>query len=108
MKLNIKNISFNIDEDEILKDLSLVINENEIISVIGPSASGKSSLLRIIAGFEAINSGEIFLNGQIVNNSTFTIAPELRNIGIIFQDLALFPHLTCQENIAFGISNASN
>ena len=58
MKLNIKNISFNIDEDEILKDLSLVINENEIISVIGPSASGKSSLLRIIAGFEAIDSGE--------------------------------------------------
>ena len=108
MKLNIKNISFNIDEDEILKDLSLVINENEIISVIGPSASGKSSLLRIIAGFEAIDSGEIFLNAQIVNNSTFTIAPELRNIGIIFQDLALFPHLTCQENIAFGISNASN
>jgi len=107
LKLDIKNLSYNIDQAKILNNLDLSIDENEIISIIGPSASGKSSLIRIIAGFEQIDSGQIKLNDRIINSSQITVSPELRNIGIIFQDLALFPHLTCQQNIMFGMHNFS-
>ena len=104
MKLEIKNISLNLDGDRILDNLNLSINEEEIISIIGPSASGKTSLLRVIAGFENITTGKIKLNNQVVDDTLSVIGPEKRNIGIIFQDLALFPHLNCAENITFGIS----
>ena len=104
MKLEIKNISLNLDGDRILDNLNLSINEEEIISIIGPSASGKTSLLRVIAGFENITTGKIKLNNQVVDDTLIVIGPEKRNIGIIFQDLALFPHLNCAENITFGIS----
>ena len=108
MKLEVKNISFNIDGNSILEDLSLNVDENELISLIGPSASGKSSLLRIIAGFENINSGKIKVNGIIVDDRLKIIEPQNRNIGIIFQDLALFPHLDCKDNILFGMSKCSS
>ena len=108
MKLEIENISLNLDNDRILDNLSLTVKEEEIISIIGPSASGKSSLLRVIAGFENISSGKVKLNGQIVDDTSTIIEPQERNIGIIFQDLALFPHLSCAENITFGISELSS
>ena len=108
MKLEIENISLNLDIDRILDNLTLAVKEEEIISIIGPSASGKSSLLRVIAGFENISSGKIKLNGQIVDDTSLVIEPQKRNVGIIFQDLALFPHLNCAENITFGISKLSS
>ena len=104
MKLEIENISLNLDSDRILDNLCLSVNEEEILSIIGPSASGKTSLLRVIAGFENITTGKIKLNGQVVDDTSIVIEPQKRNIGIIFQDLALFPHLSCAENITFGIS----
>ncbi len=107
LKLEIKNIGLNLDDEEIIKNLTLSVFENEIVSVLGASASGKTSLLRVIAGFEKIHSGTITLNEKVVNNSRKTVQPELRNIGIIFQDLALFPHLTVSQNIIFGISGTS-
>ena len=108
MKLEIENISLNLDNDRILDNLSLIVKEEEIISIIGPSASGKSSLLRVIAGFENISTGKIKLNGQIVDDTSTIIEPQERNVGIIFQDLALFPHLNCADNIIFGISELSS
>ena len=107
MKLEIKNISLNLDGDRILDNLSLSVNEEEIVSIIGPSASGKTSLLRVIAGFENITTGKIKLNNQVVDDTLSVIGPQKRNVGIIFQDLALFPHLNCAENITFGISKLS-
>ena len=107
MKLEIEDISFNIEGSLILDDLSLHVNEHEIISLIGPSASGKSSLLRIIAGFENVNTGIIKLNGLIVDDQSTIVQPQNRNVGIIFQDLALFPHLNCKENILFGMRDHS-
>ncbi|MBT7235997.1 MAG: ABC transporter ATP-binding protein [Gammaproteobacteria bacterium] len=104
MKLEIENISLNLDSDRILDNLCLSVNEEEILSIIGPSASGKTSLLRVIAGFENITTGKIKLNGQVVDDTSIVIEPQKRNVGIIFQDLALFPHLSCAENITFGIS----
>ena len=105
LKLEIKDISYSINKNLILDDLNLNIFPEEIISIIGPSASGKSSLLRVIAGFDQINSGRIILNEKIVDDASTFIKPNDRNVGIIFQDLALFPHLNCEENILFGISN---
>ncbi len=105
LKLEIKDISYSINKNLILDNLNLNIFPEEIISIIGPSASGKSSLLRVIAGFDQINSGRIILNEKIVDDASTFIKPNDRNVGIIFQDLALFPHLNCEENILFGISN---
>ena len=107
MKLEIENISLNIDGNLILDNLELSVKEHEIISIIGPSASGKSSLLRVIAGFENVNSGKVKLNNLIVDDTSKIVEPQNRNIGIIFQDLALFPHLNCEDNILFGISKSS-
>jgi len=105
LKLEIKDISYSINKNLILDNLNLNIFPEEIISIIGPSASGKSSLLRVIAGFDQINSGRIILNEKIVDDASTFIKPNDRNVGIIFQDLALFPHLNCEENILFGVSN---
>ena len=104
MKLQIENVSLSIEGSSILENLNLNVPEHEILSIIGPSASGKSSLLRMIAGFENINSGKIKLNNSIVDDMVTKVEPQKRNIGIIFQDLALFPHLNCKDNILFGIS----
>ena len=107
MKLEIEDVSLSIEGTLILDNLSLNIDEHEIISLIGPSASGKSSLLRIIAGFENISSGRVKLNGLIVDDRSTIVQPQNRNVGIIFQDLALFPHLSCKDNILFGMTNYS-
>lgn len=107
MKLEIEDVSLSIEGTLILDNLSLNIDEHEIISLIGPSASGKSSLLRIIAGFENISSGKVKLNGLTVDDRSTIVQPQNRNVGIIFQDLALFPHLSCKDNILFGITNYS-
>ena len=107
MKLEIENVSLSIEDTLILEDLSLNVDEHEIISLIGPSASGKSSLLRIIAGFENVDSGKVKLNGLVVDDRSRIVQPQNRNVGIIFQDLALFPHLSCKDNILFGVSNHS-
>ena len=108
LKLEIKNVGLSLGDEEVIKNLSLSVFENEVVSILGASASGKSSLLRVIAGFENINSGTITLNQKTVNSPQSTIQPELRNIGIIFQDLALFPHLTISQYISFGMSGMSN
>ena len=107
MKLEIENISLNIDGKSILDNLELNVQEREIVSIIGPSASGKSSLLRLIAGFDNINSGTIKLNDLIVDDTSKIVEPQNRSVGIIFQDLALFPHLNCEDNILFGMSKSS-
>ena len=84
LKLEIKNVGLSLGDEEVIKNLSLSVFENEVVSILGASASGKSSLLRVIAGFENINSGTITLNQKTVNSPQSTIQPELRNIGIIF------------------------
>ncbi len=107
-KLQINGITLKLDNEEVIKNLSLSVSQNEITAILGASASGKSSLLRVIAGFEKIDAGEVILNQKVVNNEQKTVPPELRNVGIIFQDLALFPHLNVKENICFGMSNTTN
>jgi iron(III) transport system ATP-binding protein len=88
---------------QVLAGLDLRLDHREIVCLLGPSGCGKSTLLRCIAGFEPLLSGKIFLNGRLVGQPGEQLPPEQRRVGVVFQDFALFPHLTVAENIAFGL-----
>ena len=79
------------------------LEKGQIACLLGPSGCGKTTLLRCIAGFEEIANGEIRLHDKVVSSSAHRIAPEKRQIGMVFQDYALFPHLTVEQNVAFGL-----
>ena len=83
--------------------LSLTVAEGEILALLGPSGCGKTTTLRLIAGFEAPDAGTVAVRGAIVAGAGSMVAPEDRGIGIVFQDYALFPHLTVADNVAFGL-----
>ena len=99
--LCIKGIRKSFKRSEVLKNINIDIEKGEFVCFLGPSGCGKTTLLRIIAGLEKSNSGEIDLNGKNIGD----LAPSKRNIGIVFQNYALFPNLTIGENIAYGLVN---
>ncbi|MGL4572457.1 MAG: ABC transporter ATP-binding protein [Clostridium sp.] len=99
--LNLKNINKYFGKFHVLKDINLSIKKGEFICLLGPSGCGKTSLLRIVSGLEKENSGALDLEG---NNIT-GLSPKERNIGIVFQSYALFPNMTGEENITFGLKN---
>ncbi len=84
-------------------DLSLDVGEGELLVLLGPSGCGKTTTLRMLAGFERPESGTIRIGDEVVANGTSWVPPERRGVGIVFQDYALFPHLTVTQNVAFGI-----
>ena len=106
--LNIENLSLSIKDQEVLKNINLSLDLGERVSILGESGSGKSSLLRCIAGFENINNGKISLKNEIVSSETFLLPTEKRGVGMVVQEKALFPHLTVKKNILFGIESNSN
>lgn len=83
----------------IIPDLSLEIHDGEFFTLLGPSGCGKTTLLRMVAGFNSIEGGEIRFKDKVINN----VAPSKRNIGMVFQNYAIFPHLTVFKNVAFGL-----
>jgi len=103
-KLVINDLSCHYNGHAVIKNLSLAIESNEIIALLGPSGCGKTTLLRTIAGLQAVSNGEIHLGDKLVSSANFMLESEKRNVGMIFQDYALFPHLTVAQNIAFGLS----
>ncbi|WP_163339034.1 ABC transporter ATP-binding protein [Desulfopila sp. IMCC35008] len=105
--LVIKEVHKAYDKVDVVNGVSLELQEGEIGCLLGPSGCGKTSLLRVIAGFEDIHHGEVIIAGQQVSSSSIMVPPEKRNIGMVFQDYALFPHLSVYENIAFGISKGN-
>lgn len=109
MKLEIENLSkfFKDAAHSAVDNISFGVKNEEILSFVGPSGCGKTTTLRLIAGLEKPDQGIIRLNQTIINSSTVFIPPEKRNIGMVFQDHALFPHLTVFENIAFGLKGRS-
>ena len=106
--LKIENLSLSFKDQEVLKNINLSLDLGERVSILGDSGSGKSSLLRCIAGFENINKGKISLKNQIVSSETFMLPTEKRGVGMVVQEKALFPHLTVKKNILFGIESNSN
>ena len=102
--LQIKNLSHTYNGTDLsLNKINLEIKEGEKVSILGNSGSGKSTLLRLIAGFENPSSGQIFINGIEVSNKNSLLLPEKRNLGLVVQEKALFPHMTIYQNISFGI-----
>ena len=85
-----------------LESCSLTVRSGELVSVLGPSGCGKTTLLRLIAGFERPDAGRVEVNGRVVAGPRW-VPPEARGIGFVFQDYALFPHLTVAQNVAFGL-----
>ena len=92
-----------IGKNNILKDVSFTVEHESLTSILGPSGSGKTTLLNTIAGFQPICKGELLINGNLVNRKGYSLAPDKRNVGMVFQDHALFPHLTVLENIRTGL-----
>ena len=97
--LEIDNVSIAYDNSQLFTNLSLTIQHQEIVALTGPSGSGKTTLLRCIAGLEPVSTGSIHLNGQDITNQP----AHLRQIGMVFQDNQLFPHLTVGQNIAYSL-----
>ncbi len=85
-------------------DLSLEVRAGELVTLLGPSGCGKTTALRLVAGFERASSGELMLWGERVVGPTLHLAPERRGVGMVFQDYALFPHLSVAENVAYGLA----
>ena len=102
MNLIIKSLNFSYQSEEVFKDLNLNFNSGILNLVSGPSGSGKTTLLNLIAGLEKPSSGLIMLDDDVQSSNDKFIEPENRNIGFIFQDFALFPHLNIKQNIEFS------
>jgi spermidine/putrescine transport system ATP-binding protein len=97
--LSIRNVAKSFGKNPVLRDLSLQIAEGEFLTILGESGSGKTTLLRIIAGFENANSGEIVMGGERMD----LLPPDRRPVNTVFQNYALFPHLTVGENVGYGL-----
>jgi len=89
--------------ERVIEGLSLSVHEGEILTLLGPSGCGKTTTLRLIAGLERPNAGEVALNDATVSGPDRFVAPEDRGVGVVFQEFALFPHLTAAENVGFGL-----
>ena len=101
--LEVKNVSLGYGSHLVVQNVSMRLAQGEIGCLLGPSGCGKTTLLRAIAGFEPVRAGQVSLSGQTVAAVAQHTPPQLRDIGMVFQDHALFPHLTVAENIGFGL-----
>ncbi len=104
-RIECRDLSKTYNGQTAVRNLSLEINPGEILSVVGPSGCGKTTTLRMIAGFEHPDEGTVSMNGRVLNHAGLFVPPEKRNIGVVFQDYALFPHLTVGQNVTFGLKN---
>src|SRR5579872_431933 len=97
--LNIRNVAKSFGKNPVLRDISLQIAEGEFLTILGESGSGKTTLLRIIAGFESSSAGEVWMEEERLDQ----LPPYRRRVNTVFQHYALFPHLTVEQNVAYGL-----
>ena len=107
MQLEVKEAAVAYDGNTVIEGVSFALPPGEIGCLLGPSGCGKTSLLRAIAGFEPLARGEIRLHGKTVSQPGNSVATEQRRVGMVFQDFALFPHLSVAKNVAFGLKRQS-
>ncbi len=103
-RLSVENVTCTFDGRTVVRDVSFDVRAGEVMCLLGPSGCGKSTTLRVIAGIERQSSGTIRADGDILTDGGLHLPPEARRVGLIFQDFALFPHLTVGQNIAFGLT----
>ena len=104
--LEIRNLSHAYDQaSSIIKDFNFSLKKGEIVSILGPSGIGKTTLLRIVAGLEDVMDGEVIISEKVASKKNFLLPPEKRNLGLVVEDRALFPHLNIEKNVMFGISH---
>ncbi|WP_298857267.1 ABC transporter ATP-binding protein [uncultured Sulfitobacter sp.] len=102
-RLEIRNLHRSFDGRAVVDDVSLKIMPGQVTCLLGPSGCGKSTTLRMIAGVEMQDSGTIHVDGELICDTVFRIPPERREIGLMFQDFALFPHLSVADNVGYGL-----
>src|SRR5215467_10329076 len=95
----LRNVVKHFDNVDAVRGIDLDIPDNELVVLVGPSGCGKSTTLRMIAGLEEVTSGDILIGGEIVND----VPPKDRDIAMVFQNYALYPHMTAFENMSFGL-----
>nr|WP_234473159.1 ABC transporter ATP-binding protein [Erwinia sp. S63] len=98
-----KNVRWSVNNLTILHDLSLTIPAGEILALLGPSGCGKSTLLKLLAGLLQPTAGELWIGDRCAASARHCDAPEMRNLGMVFQDYALWPHMTVAQNVAFPL-----
>src|SRR6056297_2483325 len=104
--LSIEDVSKAYGPELAVEDLSLSVHDGELLTLLGPSGCGKTTTLRMLAGLERPDGGEVRLNDRVIADGDGRFRkPEHRDVGIVFQDFALFPHLTVAENVAFGLQD---
>jgi len=99
--ISVENISKKLGATQVLRHISFTLERDEILALLGPSGCGKTTLLRIIAGLEQPDSGKVLIDGSVASSSKAMLSPSRRNLAMIFQDLALWPHMTVEEHIRF-------
>jgi len=103
MVLKLENVELSFDGFCILNHLNLAVEAGEFVCLLGPSGCGKTSTLRVCAGLETPVNGRVLLDGKVVTDGAHVLPPEKRQVGFLFQDFALFPHLSVFDNVAFGL-----
>src|ERR1700747_3127893 len=102
--LDIRKIAKNFGKNVVLRAISLLVSQGEFLTILGESGSGKTTLLRIIAGFERATSGELWMGGERLDR----LPPYKRRVNTVFQHYALFPHLTVEQNVGYGLRGAKH
>lgn len=103
LAVRLDHISKSYDDVHALDDVSIELEAGTVLALLGPSGCGKTTALRLISGFERPDAGTVEVNGRRVASATSMVPPERRRVGLVFQDLALFPHLSVRDNVAYGI-----